>query len=82
MNIANLVRPTFILNGRTITVPREVVTYEEIVSLAGLTGQPTVVYHRVSGEKPEGILSWGQKITIAVGARRLTSVDVGHTGCA
>ena len=62
-----------VVNGRDLLAPRWL-TYADAVSLAGMTGTPTVTYRRAPGG--HGALSPGQIVEVQPGA----VIDITHTG--
>jgi len=69
-------RVRVIVNGKQTEVDSPV-TYEALVSHAGLTGSPSATYRRAAGCR-EGILDAGRKVHAIDG----TIFDVIHTGAA
>lgn len=74
--MANEAKPdksvTIIVNGRSKVVPKEEMTFDEIVALAdGLPTGPnviyTVVFRRGDDKKPEGTLVAGESIKVKNG---------------
>jgi hypothetical protein len=51
---------TIIINGRSVVVSQDDLTFDEVVALSGLATGPnikfTITYRRGHGEKPEGSL--------------------------
>jgi hypothetical protein len=64
---------TIIVNGRSRSVPKDELSFAEIVALAfdtppaGDTVEITVTYTRGRGEKPEGSLTQGQTVKVKEG---------------
>ncbi len=62
-----------VVNGREYTVPKEEITFEEVVGLAfdnppsGPNIVITVTYRRGQGDKPEGSLMPGQSVKVKDG---------------
>ena len=62
---------TIVINGTPHVVPKDEMTFQEIVTLAQLATGPnvsyTVNYRRGHGNKPEGILSPGGSVKVKDG---------------
>jgi hypothetical protein len=56
-----------IVNGKTIVVSVDDLTFEDVVGLANTSQYASVTYRRASGPKTEGILMAGQSIKIQEG---------------
>jgi hypothetical protein len=53
------------VNGRSCPVAtNEDISYETIVTLSGMKGQPSVTYHRGHHSRPDGTLAPGQKVAV------------------
>jgi len=64
---------TIIVNGRSRVVPKDDLTFAEIIALAfdnpptGDNVEITITYARGHGEKPEGSLTQGQSVKVKEG---------------
>lgn len=59
-----------VVNGNARRVPKEVLTYDEVVTLAGhpASDLATVTFRHAHADKPEGILGPGESVRIKEGA--------------
>jgi len=65
---------TVILNGESMRMPEGRIDYEDLVSLAGLRGNPSMTWHQRGGAG--GILSPGRWVEVRAGM----VFNVVHTG--
>lgn len=68
---------TIIVNGQSVVAPRKLLTYEDVVRLAGEVGTPSMMWSiKIGQAKQAGTLMPGGKIKVSAGF----VFNVAHTG--